>query len=501
MLEQVKDSASTVTTVTSLVLMAPTSFSNFLQQNHPYFVSPWNKQRQTPNNLEASDMDPSCWLGGPLDQLAVIEEDEEEERRYLQKMRSLPYRRHSLAHETLIPSEHQWRRERSPSNSFLAPWPSTNDSTGSIWSLGPHSTKNAAGPSTNNTHLANHPSGLPSPSFWDPSSSRPPLSISPMVMSSSSSSSNTSASLFSRPPLGNTIRRLSLSPIPSESTADYLNSRDLLPSIKHSVPEEPNWVPYRRHSLAGPLQSVPPSCGNRYLDPTPSLLSSDLLESVDKSGYFDRIMSAAQPEVSWCMVEFKAGRAEIYYTVTPVDKEDWVIVEADRGRDLGMVVAKDLPPDQVALLLQTSSMMMMEPEQRDAASSSTPKRICRLATPSEITLLVTKRQDEQKALLICQAKSRQKNLLMDIVDAEYQWSVRKKQLPHRQSLRHGTSKLILCFLLLSICFYRDRRKLTFYFVAERRVDFRELVRDLFKIYKTRIWMCSVNAMGKKPSMI
>ena len=41
------------------------------------------------------------------------------------------------------------------------------------------------------------------------------------------------------------------------------------------------------------------------------------------------------------------------------------------------------------------------------------------------------------------------------------------------------------FILWNI---RDRRKLTFYFVAERRVDFRELVRDLFKIYKTRIWM-------------
>lgn len=35
---------------------------------------------------------------------------------------------------------------------------------------------------------------------------------------------------------------------------------------------------------------------------------------------------------------------------------------------------------------------------------------------------------------------------------------------------------------------RDRRKLTFYFIAERRIDFRELVRELFKIYKTRIWM-------------
>jgi cell fate regulator YaaT (PSP1 superfamily) len=39
--------------------------------------------------------------------------------------------------------------------------------------------------------------------------------------------------------------------------------------------------------------------------------------------------------------------------------------------------------------------------------------------------------------------------------------------------------------------FRDRRKLTFFFVAEKRIDFRELVRDLFKIYKTRIWMCAV----------
>lgn len=33
--------------------------------------------------------------------------------------------------------------------------------------------------------------------------------------------------------------------------------------------------------------------------------------------------------------------------------------------------------------------------------------------------------------------------------------------------------------LLSLIF-RDRRKLTFYFVAEKRIDFRELVRELFR---------------------
>ena len=31
----------------------------------------------------------------------------------------------------------------------------------------------------------------------------------------------------------------------------------------------------------------------------------------------------------------------------------------------------------------------------------------------------------------------------------------------------------------NIC-YRDRRKLTFYFIAEKRIDFRELVRELFR---------------------
>lgn len=179
------------------------------------------------------------------------------------------------------------------------------------------------------------------------------------------------------------------------------------------------------------------------------------------------------------MVEFKAGRAEIYYSAVPVEKDDWVIVEADRGRDLGKVVAKDLPTDQVNLLLrqqqqqihsttqqqqqqhqgdeqnQQRNPQQQQQQQQQPPKQPTPKRICRLATTAEITLLVTKRQDEQKALLICQTKSKQKKLMMDIVDAEYQW---------------------------------DRRKLTFFFVAERRVDFRELVRDLFKLYKTRIWM-------------
>ena len=54
---------------------------------------------------------------------------------------------------------------------------------------------------------------------------------------------------------------------------------------------------------------------------------------------------------------------------------------------------------------------------------------------------------------------------MEVVDAEYQW--------------YGLDTRGICPLILkSHC--RDRRKLTFYFVAEKRIDFRELVRELFR---------------------
>ena len=60
---------------------------------------------------------------------------------------------------------------------------------------------------------------------------------------------------------------------------------------------------------------------------------------------------------------------------------------------------------------------------------------------------------------------------------------------------------------------RDRRKLTFYFIAEKRIDFRELVRELFRyvsdlprfgacpddllrrVFKTRIWLSALSSSG------
>uniref|UniRef100_H3HCT2 PSP1 C-terminal domain-containing protein n=1 Tax=Phytophthora ramorum TaxID=164328 RepID=H3HCT2_PHYRM len=65
------------------------------------------------------------------------------------------------------------------------------------------------------------------------------------------------------------------------------------------------------------------------------------------------------------------------------------------------------------------------------------------------------RKEEHEVFEVCKSKVRQRLLPMNVIDAEYQF---------------------------------DRHKLTFFFEADRRIDFRELVRDLFAIYKTRIWL-------------
>jgi hypothetical protein len=64
--------------------------------------------------------------------------------------------------------------------------------------------------------------------------------------------------------------------------------------------------------------------------------------------------------------------------------------------------------------------------------------------------MMEKLKEEYDAMMICREKVAQRGLPMQIVDAEYQW---------------------------------DRRKLTFYFKADKRVDFRELTKENFRIFK------------------
>jgi len=165
------------------------------------------------------------------------------------------------------------------------------------------------------------------------------------------------------------------------------------------------------------------------------------------------------------IVEFKAGRTDLFYcsdATSRVNVGDLVIVEADRGKDLGKVVNDTISHAQLEEWQNSNHVSNESPISPGGHTSKrelNPKRIYGRATSHDTQLLIAKAQDEDKALQLCQAKVKQKKLPMEVIDAEYQW---------------------------------DRRKLTFYFVAEKRIDFRELVKELFRLYKTRIWMASLS---------
>lgn len=62
-----------------------------------------------------------------------------------------------------------------------------------------------------------------------------------------------------------------------------------------------------------------------------------------------------------------------------------------------------------------------------------------------------------------------------------------------QSFRCERSLLTNCCRAFMLMFgHRDWKKLTFYYFADAYINFNSLVTDLFKIYKTRIWMSAIN---------
>lgn len=135
-------------------------------------------------------------------------------------------------------------------------------------------------------------------------------------------------------------------------------------------------------------------------------------------------------------VRFKQA-GKIYY-FDPQDKDiqrgDNVIVETVRGLEYGqvMVGVKEVPEERVTLPL---------------------KPVLRLATPEDDLQLLDNKEREKKALGICEQKVLNHNLEMKLIDVEYTF---------------------------------DRSKIIFYFTADGRVDFRELVKDLAGVFRTRI---------------
>ena len=114
--------------------------------------------------------------------------------------------------------------------------------------------------------------------------------------------------------------------------------------------------------------------------------------------------------------------------------KDKVVVETSMGEDVGEVVInkREMPEEKLTTDL---------------------KKIIRLANNKDLKKLEDNKIKEKKAFQTCKEKIKKHKLEMNLIDVEYKF---------------------------------DNSKIIFYFTADGRVDFRELVKDLAGIYKTRI---------------
>ncbi|GAA5991730.1 hypothetical protein JCM10908_001114 [Rhodotorula pacifica] len=282
------------------------------------------------------------------------------------------------------------------------------------------------------------------------------------------------------------------------------------PGYGNMPPPPPPPPQHMQHGIPGmPPPSVPPpppqpslSYFNAPPPPPPGMLAGPppLTAQAQTDMNLGRgvPLHAIPPGAPLCIVGFKAGRKDLFFCEDPnlhLEEGDLVIVEADRGRDVGKYL-KSVTVDEVhkfqqhlvelalGQLANGGNVMSIgmngpasvgmgmghDPNAAAGAQGGTaqlarmtkecqPKRIFAKAGPADTHALLSKAQDEVKALALVRSKVAQKGLPMEILDAEWQW---------------------------------DRRKLTFYYTADTRVDFRELVRELFRIWKTRVWLCCLD---------
>ena len=117
-----------------------------------------------------------------------------------------------------------------------------------------------------------------------------------------------------------------------------------------------------------------------------------------------------------------------------VKKGDQVVVETSQGEEIAEVAVPNRIVEEEKL---TTSL----------------KKVLRLASPRDLKHAEECRQKEKEAFELCSKKIKEHKLNMTLTDVEYKF---------------------------------DNSKILFYFTADGRIDFRDLVRDLASVYKTRI---------------
>ena len=135
-------------------------------------------------------------------------------------------------------------------------------------------------------------------------------------------------------------------------------------------------------------------------------------------------------------VRFRSAGKIYYFDPQKLDikKGEHVIVETARGVEYGTVVLgiKEIADDEITAPL---------------------KPVIRIATQKDDKQEASNREKEKNAMAVCLEKIKKHKLDMKLIDAEYTF---------------------------------DNNKVLFYFTADGRVDFRELVKDLAAVFKTRI---------------
>ncbi len=135
-------------------------------------------------------------------------------------------------------------------------------------------------------------------------------------------------------------------------------------------------------------------------------------------------------------VRFKKAGKIYYFDPDDIDVKfnDFVVVETARGIEFGHVVVgpKEVTEDEIVAPL---------------------KKVIRVALDEDFDIHRENKRKASEAIVICQQKVEEHGLSMKLVDVEYTF---------------------------------DNNKVIFYFTADGRVDFRELVKDLAAIFKTRI---------------
>lgn len=135
-------------------------------------------------------------------------------------------------------------------------------------------------------------------------------------------------------------------------------------------------------------------------------------------------------------VRLRESGAVFYYEsgeLTP-KPGDYVIVEAERGLDYGQIVVEaEVSAEEV--------------------KDEPVRKVVRITTPNDLKQIEDNKNKIKEVMQTCSKKIEEHKLDMKLVDAEYSF---------------------------------DRSKIIFYFTAQGRIDFRELVKDLAKIFKARI---------------